>query len=118
ERGADVMHDVGGKLCNDSEIDVARQVPVDLQGRMASRSPSAPLEDYARGRQLNTEGIHDLLLNNLEHPRWDEVAKRCLACGNCTMVCPTCFCSSVQDLSDLTGDETQRVRQWDSCFTC
>ena len=46
------------------------------------------------------------------------VANRCLACGNCTMVCPTCFCSSVEDVSDLAGEESQRVRKWDSCFTC
>jgi Fe-S-cluster-containing hydrogenase component 2 len=67
-------------------------------------------------RHLNTEGIRDLLLQNLEHPRWDEVASRCLSCANCTMVCPTCFCSSVGDVSDLTGDQVDRVRTWDSCF--
>ena len=61
--------------------------------------------------------IHELLLENLEHPRWDDVAERCLTCGNCTMVCPTCFCTSVEDTSDLTGTETSRERRWDSCFT-
>ena len=40
---------------------------------------------------------------NAEHPRWDEVADRCLSCGNCTMVCPTCFCSTVEDTTDLAG---------------
>ena len=54
---------------------------------------------------------------NLEHPRWDDVAERCLTCGNCTMVCPTCFCTTVEDTSDLTGAETGRERRWDSCFT-
>ena len=39
-----------------------------------------------------------LLLRNLEHPRWDEVAARCLTCANCTMVCPTCFCTTVEDV--------------------
>ena len=68
-------------------------------------------------RKMDTDGIRDLLLGNLEHPRWDEVATRCLSCTNCTMVCPTCFCSSVKDMTDLQGDRVERQRQWDSCFT-
>ena len=69
------------------------------------------------GRKLDTEGIKELLYNNLEHPQWDDVASRCLTCGNCTLVCPTCFCSTVEDVTDLTGNHAERWRQWDSCFT-
>jgi sulfhydrogenase subunit beta (sulfur reductase) len=69
------------------------------------------------GRTLDTTDIRDMLYRNREHPRWDEVADRCLTCGNCTMVCPTCFCSSVEDVTDLAGDEATRVRSWESCFT-
>lgn len=67
-------------------------------------------------KTLNTDGIRDLLLSNLEHPRWADVATRCLSCTNCTMVCPTCFCSSVNEVSDLQGDHVERERKWDSCF--
>jgi ferredoxin len=67
-------------------------------------------------RRLDTAGIRDLLMSNLDHPRWDNVAERCLSCTNCTMVCPTCFCSSVGDASDLAGEHVERQRQWDSCF--
>jgi sulfhydrogenase subunit beta (sulfur reductase) len=69
------------------------------------------------GRTLETQDIKELLYNNLEHPRWDDVASRCLTCANCTMVCPTCFCSTVEDTTDLTGDHAERWRHWDSCFT-
>ncbi|WP_088240609.1 4Fe-4S dicluster domain-containing protein [Calothrix rhizosoleniae] len=69
------------------------------------------------GRKLDTEGIKELLYDNLEHPQWDDVASRCLTCGNCTLVCPTCFCSNVEDATDLTGDHAERWRQWDSCFS-
>ncbi len=69
------------------------------------------------GRAMRADDVHELLLRNLEHPRWDDVAERCLTCGNCTMVCPTCFCTSVEESSDLTGAETSRSRRWDSCFT-
>jgi len=69
------------------------------------------------GRTLDTTDIKALLYRNLEHPRWDDVAQRCLACTNCTLVCPTCFCSTVEDTSDLRGDVAERWRRWDSCFT-
>ncbi|MEJ0097207.1 MAG: 4Fe-4S dicluster domain-containing protein [Bauldia sp.] len=69
------------------------------------------------GRSLDTAGIRDLLLANLEHPRWDDVAERCLTCGNCTMVCPTCFCTTTEDSSDLSGAEAEHSQRWDSCFT-
>jgi ferredoxin len=69
------------------------------------------------GRTMRSDDVHDLLLRNLEHARWDDVAARCLSCANCTMVCPTCFCSSVEESSDLASVETARTRRWDSCFT-
>jgi sulfhydrogenase subunit beta (sulfur reductase) len=68
-------------------------------------------------RRMDTEGIKELLYANYDHPRWDDVANRCLTCGNCTMVCPTCFCSDVEDSTDLSGEVTERRRHWDSCFT-
>ncbi len=68
------------------------------------------------GRRMDTDGIRELLYRNAEHPRWDEVAARCLACANCTMVCPTCFCTAVEDVTDLAGQTAARVRRWDSCF--
>ncbi|MBZ5593254.1 MAG: 4Fe-4S dicluster domain-containing protein [Acidobacteriia bacterium] len=68
-------------------------------------------------RQMDTAGIRDLLYQNFEHPRWDHVAARCLTCANCTMVCPTCFCTVVEDVSDVTGSHAERWRRWDSCFT-
>ncbi len=67
-------------------------------------------------KRLDTFDIRNMLLGNLEHPRWDDVANRCLSCTNCTMVCPTCFCSSVSEVVDLSGDNVQRQREWDSCF--
>ncbi|HYL74754.1 MAG TPA: 4Fe-4S dicluster domain-containing protein [Bryobacteraceae bacterium] len=68
-------------------------------------------------RRLETDGLPELLQNSFDHPQWDDVASRCLACGNCTMVCPTCFCVTVEDTSDVTGDHADRWRKWDSCFT-
>jgi ferredoxin len=67
-------------------------------------------------RHLDPGGLKALLYRNAEHPRWEEVARRCLACGNCTMVCPTCFCTAVEDVTALDGRSAERLRRWDSCF--
>ena len=67
--------------------------------------------------RFDSADLHDLLLRNLESPRWDEVAERCLTCGNCTLVCPTCFCTHVEDASSLDGSTAERSRVWDTCFS-
>jgi ferredoxin len=69
------------------------------------------------GRKLDTRNLARLLRENPEHPRWDQVAQRCLTCANCTLVCPTCFCHTIEDTSDLSGEHAERWRKWDSCFT-
>ena len=69
------------------------------------------------GRTMAADGLQQLLRRNYQTPQWDEIASRCLSCGNCTLVCPTCFCSAVEDTTDLTGDVAERTRRWDSCFT-
>jgi len=68
------------------------------------------------GRAVTTDGLQERLARNVEHPRWDRVAQRCLTCANCTMVCPTCFCTTVDDQTDLSGAHASRLRTWDSCF--
>jgi len=84
----------------------------------ADGAERAAVLDGARasmGRVLDTQELPELLEANIDHPRWDEVADRCLSCGNCTLVCPTCFCSDVKDVTDLVGT-VERRRTWASCF--
>lgn len=69
------------------------------------------------GNAVVADGLPERLLANLDHPRWAEVAERCLACGNCTLVCPTCFCTAPTIRSDLDGVASTVERRWDSCFT-
>ncbi|MEO9237689.1 MAG: 4Fe-4S dicluster domain-containing protein, partial [Jatrophihabitantaceae bacterium] len=68
------------------------------------------------GRQLPLTDVRALLRDNRESPHWQQVAERCLTCGNCTMVCPTCFCTTTEDVTDLTGDHAERWQRWASCF--
>lgn len=119
-RGSELMTKVDWTVCTLRRVDEARAISNALQEQLRKREHQDPTEreaDAPRERFLNTANIHDLLLDNLEHPRWSEVAERCLACANCTMVCPTCFCASVEEVSDLGGDNVRRERAWDSCFT-
>jgi len=71
----------------------------------------------AMGPQLDLAMAKDGLAAVPEHPGWAAVAERCLACANCTLVCPTCFCTSVVQRSDLDGTMSSGERTWDSCFT-
>jgi len=68
------------------------------------------------GRSLDTSNLRSIFFEKFEHPRWNQTAKKCLACGNCTIVCPTCFCHSIEDSNSLSGDRAERWRRWDSCF--
>ena len=102
-RGADVLSEVAGRPASHGDTQAA--------GLVTERTAAS------MGRQLDTGGIKDLLYDNFEHPRWDDVASRCLTCGNCTMVCPTCFCFSITEVTDLAGTQAEQQRSWDSCFT-
>jgi sulfhydrogenase subunit beta (sulfur reductase) len=95
-----------------SELPLRPAVPEDLD-RAAARVAHA---ERTMGRRLDVVGIRDLLLGRLEHGEWEKVGKRCLACTNCTMACPTCFCHSTEEVPDLTGTRVERWRRWDSCF--
>lgn len=57
------------------------------------------------------------LLDYKDDTRWNDIAETCLACGNCTAVCPTCFCHSEDDVGDFNLREAEHIRQWSSCFT-
>lgn len=88
-------------------------LPEDLAEAAAAEARTAA----SMGREVRTEGLRDVLYRNLEHPRWSKAAEQCLACGNCTAVCPTCFCHDVVDTASLTGDVAERSREWASCFS-
>jgi sulfhydrogenase subunit beta (sulfur reductase) len=103
DRGAEVLEEIAGRPASQHEIAKAEETTKVAEGQIR--------------RSLDTDGIKDLLYRNLDNPWWDDVAQRCLTCGNCTLVCPTCFCTTVEDTTDLSGERVERWRRWDSCFT-
>ncbi|MBU0456367.1 MAG: 4Fe-4S dicluster domain-containing protein [Pseudomonadota bacterium] len=68
-------------------------------------------------KKLPKGDLKEKLFNNLDSEKWNEIAKRCLSCTNCTQVCPTCFCHSEGDVPALDGASSEHKRLWDSCFT-
>ena len=102
DAGQEVLAQLGAAPASDDERVRVERLLVDAADRM--------------GRGLDTEGLPEAIKASMESPRWDEIAKRCMACANCTLVCPTCFCATVEDETDLAGMEAQRIRRWDSCF--
>jgi sulfhydrogenase subunit beta (sulfur reductase) len=102
ERGAEVLAELPGREAAHADLEAAGAA---VEGAV-----------HKMGRQLDATDLHGLLRGNLEHPRWDDVAERCLTCGNCTMVCPTCFCTTVEDTTDLDGN-AERTRVWETCYS-
>jgi ferredoxin len=103
ERGAEIMDALGAPTASETEMAAADDVAKDAALNM--------------GRELNTDGLKYLMYANAESQHWDDVASRCLSCTNCTLVCPTCFCTHVEDTSALDGSTAERTRVWDTCFS-
>jgi sulfhydrogenase subunit beta (sulfur reductase) len=80
-------------------------------------SASREAAERAQHRRLPNEPVRRALAESHDSQRWHDVAEACLACGNCTSVCPTCFCTTIDDIGDLTGDRVDRHRNWESCFS-
>ncbi|MBF6223062.1 4Fe-4S dicluster domain-containing protein [Nocardia abscessus] len=100
--GADVLAELAARPAEPDEVTNARAAVSAAAGRM--------------GRTMPEIDIRALLRDSRESPHWQDVASRCLTCGNCTMVCPTCFCTTTENVTDLTGDHAERWEHWSSCF--
>jgi ferredoxin len=104
EAGGEVLAELPTTPARPADVAAAEQVTANAARQM--------------GRSLEADGLRDLLERSREHPRWAEVAERCLSCGNCTLVCPTCFCTEVDEVNVLGTERiAERWRRWDSCYS-
>lgn len=108
---AEVNSEAGAKVINEISHRAAEQPEIETMNMLVQETAKG------MGKSMDTSDIKEFIFANLENKHWDNVASRCLACANCTMVCPTCFCSTVEDVTDLSGEHAERWRRWDSCFT-
>lgn len=102
ERGRELLAGLDARDATEEDVVAAAEVTREAHSRMS--------------RSVDTAGLADLLRAAVDHPEWDDVARRCLSCGNCTMVCPTCFCSDHIDEPNAATGAVERVRYWGSCF--
>ncbi len=102
DAGAEVLAGIPHERADEPSVETARAAVAAAADNM--------------GRQMPELDLRALLAGSQHAAQWDDVASRCLTCGNCTMVCPTCFCTTVEDTTDLTGEHAERWRRWESCF--
>ncbi len=97
-----------------SQVGAANQAG-EWEIRMADEAAAFAASQQVRG--IDTHNIKEDLYRNYENPHWEKIAERCMSCANCTMACPTCFCSKTEDQMSLGGEKAERWRFWDACFT-
>lgn len=107
-------------------VEVGSQAGGDVLAAIAHRAATtgelaAVDDEIARaatqmGRRMPEGDLRQMLIDSRRSEHWEQVAGRCLTCGNCTMVCPTCFCTSTADVTDLSGQHAERWMEWASCF--
>ncbi len=104
---------------SDAGAAIAARLPLRDSSAAQRRQAAAEIDGAiaAQQRSLPSRNLRDALFARLDHPRWEAVAQRCLACGNCTAVCPSCFCHRQHDEASLDGGDSEHLREWDSCFT-
>jgi ferredoxin len=103
DAGAAVLKQIGGTSASAS---LTKESKKRIDACKTAMKKAVPVKD-----------VRNRLRDNLTHDMWNAIADRCMSCGNCTMVCPTCFCTTVENHTDLTGSSNEAVRVWDSCFT-
>ncbi len=102
DRGRDLLGQLSLPLAAEADVAAANAVIERTQSQLQARNESS----------LSARCDFDP-----EHPRWDAVAERCLSCSNCTLTCPTCFCTTTQEHTPLGSDESHHLQVHDSCFT-
>lgn len=100
--GEALLARVPGRRADQRDVALAESDVADAANRM--------------GRAMPEVDLRDLMAASRDSAHWESVAERCLTCGNCTMVCPTCFCVTTEDVTDLTGEHAERRERWASCF--
>ncbi|PQA86570.1 sulfite reductase subunit A [Marinicaulis flavus] len=111
-------HDFLVEIETEAGAEIARKLPLRAAEPQEVGRADAILAETAQsmGRALDTNGLKEILQDNQDAPQWGDVAERCLSCANCTLVCPTCFCNTTEDVTALDGESAERRQRWASCF--
>jgi sulfhydrogenase subunit beta (sulfur reductase) len=102
-----VLSDKGEKLLGKARLEDAGEDKVSLMRRVAEDA------EASMAPKLNIDGLKEKLDKMFDDPIWDVLTEKCLSCGVCTYLCPTCYCFDIVDEARVSGGE--RIRLWDSC---
>lgn len=100
----------GRALCQPLGLQPASDMHCDMAKALVEKNKEQMI------RHVDNKSVPEMLSKSWDSKRWDTVAKRCINCANCTMACPTCFCSDSEDIISLDGSSVDRWQSWDSCF--
>jgi len=105
--------------CSDEGRQLMQRLSLSATTDHELKSQDRVMEEAADSidKSIDTGKLKELLYSNFDSPQWEDIAGRCLTCGSCTMVCPTCFCATIEDSTDLSGSKIERSAKWDSCHT-
>ncbi len=102
DEGEGILRSLGAQAATEDDIAAKRSLVERLKG------------EFKRG--VDTDGMPELCMASQDHPVWQKYGEICLACGQCGMSCPTCFCFDVREKVAPTLASGERYRQWDVCL--
>ncbi|PRR70226.1 Anaerobic sulfite reductase subunit A [Moorella humiferrea] len=95
-------------------ITAAGRELLDQAGELLTATDTAPPPAAVPGLVVDVTGVTEKLQGMFEHPYWTAVSRKCLGCGACTYLCPTCHCFDIQ--GENRGNSGYKFRCWDSCM--
>ncbi|MGE5416213.1 MAG: 4Fe-4S dicluster domain-containing protein [Acidobacteriota bacterium] len=112
---ADVfIHDIGNQnYAWEAKTPKGEAVTAKIAGLFEEKDAAMP-KFLEMKRTVNVEGLAEKLKASFEHEAWESLSSRCMTCGVCSNVCPSCYCFDIQ--VRVWGDEGYRFRCWDSCM--
>jgi len=105
---AEAFSEKGEKVLESALMTEAAQ-PQAVGAEAAKEQAAARVE-----RAFELEGVRENLRANIEDPGWHDLCMRCISCGTCTFVCPSCYCFNITD--EMVEGTGERLRTWDNCF--
>jgi ferredoxin len=121
EKGLDALiFDLGDsyyvKTMTDKGEDFAKAAGLEAAGDAEAKAAAKQGEEALAKvqRSIDTAGIPEHLPELYDDKFWEQFSDRCLSCGICTFLCPTCHCFDIQDESE--GFDARRARMWDTCM--
>lgn len=104
---------------SDAGAELVAGLPIEAAGplQLGAAAEACSAAAAAQTRGLPSRHLERALFRALDHEQWEVVAGRCLGCGSCTAVCPTCFCHGLGTETEVDGNSAEQVREWDSCFS-